>query len=81
MFRYGGMKMPYDTLINDIKKLLEASYKELSAYIDFLSYKFSSASTQKKPKKSIRKIGGLKGSLKYMADDFDAPLDDFKEYM
>jgi hypothetical protein len=31
--------------------------------------------------KSSRKIGGLAGSLKYMADDFDAPLDDFQEYM
>lgn len=31
--------------------------------------------------KTTRKIGGLAGSLKYMADDFDAPLDDFQEYM
>lgn len=26
-------------------------------------------------------IGCLEGSLIYMADDFDAPLDDLKEYM
>jgi prevent-host-death family protein len=28
-----------------------------------------------------RKLGTLKGSVLYMAPDFDAPLDDFKEYM
>ncbi len=31
--------------------------------------------------KKIRKAGFLKGGIKYMADDFDAPLDDFKDYM
>jgi prevent-host-death family protein len=28
-----------------------------------------------------RKLGTLRGTVKYMADDFDAPLDEFKEYM
>jgi antitoxin (DNA-binding transcriptional repressor) of toxin-antitoxin stability system len=28
-----------------------------------------------------RKIGNAKGLILSMADDFDAPLDDFKEYM
>ena len=28
-----------------------------------------------------RKPGSGAGQLQYMADDFDAPLDDFKEYM
>jgi Protein of unknown function (DUF2281) len=28
-----------------------------------------------------RRAGTLKGTVKYMAPDFDAPLDDFKEYM
>jgi len=27
-----------------------------------------------------RRIGGLKGLVKFMADDFDAPLEDFAEY-
>jgi len=26
-------------------------------------------------------FGGLKGFVVYMADDFDEPLDDFKDYM
>jgi prevent-host-death family protein len=27
-----------------------------------------------------RKFGSLQGTVKYMAPDFDAPLDEFKEY-
>jgi antitoxin (DNA-binding transcriptional repressor) of toxin-antitoxin stability system len=33
--------------------------------------------TQQKP----RQPGTLKGTVLYMAPDFDAPLEDFKEYM
>lgn len=28
-----------------------------------------------------RKLGSLAGTVQYMAPDFDAPLEDFKEYM
>lgn len=30
---------------------------------------------------SLRKIGNAKGLILSMADDFDEPLDDFKDYM
>ncbi len=28
-----------------------------------------------------RKLGTMRGTVRYIAPDFDAPLDDFKEYM
>ena len=31
--------------------------------------------------KPQRRIGGAKGFIIYMAEDFDAPLEDFEEYM
>ena len=31
--------------------------------------------------KSKRRLGGAKGVVRFMADDFDAPLDDFEGYM
>ena len=37
------------------------------------------ASTQ--PQRKPRQPGTLRGTVLYMAPDFDAPLDDFKEYM
>ena len=33
------------------------------------------------PARPVRKLGTLKGTVLYMAPDFDAPLADFKEYM
>ena len=34
-----------------------------------------------KPKRKERKFGSMKGLVKHIADDFDAPLEDFKDYM
>ena len=34
-----------------------------------------------KPGPQPRRLGTLKGTVLYVAPDFDAPLDDFKEYM
>jgi hypothetical protein len=34
-----------------------------------------------KPKRKDRKFGSMKGLVKHIADDFDAPLEDFKDYM
>ena len=36
--------------------------------------------TEKPPRKD-RKFGSMKGLVKYIASDFDAPLEDFKDYM
>jgi hypothetical protein len=40
------------------------------------------AGTDKPPQKKLkREFGSLKGFITYIADDFDAPLEDFKDYM
>ena len=36
---------------------------------------------QVEPSKKVRKAGFAKGTITYIADDFDAPLDDLKDYM
>ena len=33
------------------------------------------------PQRPPRRLGTLRGSVLFMAPDFDAPLEDFKEYM
>jgi hypothetical protein len=35
----------------------------------------------KKPKRKERKFGSMKGLVVHIAEDFDAPLEDFKDYM
>lgn len=37
--------------------------------------------TAEQPQRPLRRPGTLRGTVKFMAPDFDAPLDDFKEYM
>jgi prevent-host-death family protein len=34
-----------------------------------------------KPERPPRRLGTMRGSVLYMAPDFDAPLEDFKEYL
>lgn len=46
----------------------------LQAFNDFIERK-------QVEKPNQRELGRLRGSVTYMADDFDAPLDDFKDYM
>lgn len=33
------------------------------------------------PKKAHRRLGTMKGTVLYMAPDFDAPIEDFKDHM
>jgi len=40
--------------------------------------KLVATATQQRP---VPKLGTQRGSVLYMAPDFDAPLEDFKEYM
>lgn len=60
-------------LIRQIDELPEESLIELEKIISQLQF-------NKKPKPK-RLAGCMKGLVEYMSDDFDAPLDDFKEYM
>ena len=61
------------SLIRQIDQLPEESLIELEKLISQLQI-------SKKPV-SKRQFGCMKGLVISMADDFDAPLDDFKEYM
>jgi antitoxin (DNA-binding transcriptional repressor) of toxin-antitoxin stability system len=33
------------------------------------------------PRRQTRRLGTMKGTVLHIADDFDAPLDDFREYI
>lgn len=58
---------------------LPASQQQI--LLDFAEYLVKKYTTTKSPKKKKRQAGTLKGFLVYMADDFNAPLEDFKDYM
>lgn len=66
-----------NTLYSQIESLPEHLKKEVKDFVEFLLLK--SKNEHRQPKEE-RKAGTLKGKI-VMLKDFDAPLDDFKEYM
>jgi hypothetical protein len=58
-----------------IHRLPPKVQQELSDYIEYLLWKYQ-AEELKKPF-----FGCMQGTVTWMSDDFNAPLDDFKEYM
>ena len=61
-------------LYTKINNLSPSMIKEVDDFVEFLKTK------QKKEKVKERKFGCAKGLI-IMHDDFDAPLEDFKEYI
>ena len=60
-------------IIKEVKALTPDERREL---IDRLAHE-----EQNSQEHTARRPGTLKGTVKYMAPDFDAPLEDFREYM
>ena len=78
--------MTIDAIAEASVGLKEEYIPMVVSYIDFLkSYKGSSDLTSEKTKKNSKKpkdaINVFKGSLLYMAEDFNETPNEFKEYM
>ena len=74
------------SILNNLKKLPKATQQAVFLYTEFLVNRTNqqdSIQLELAPATSSNKRGGL-GIWKdkiWIADDFDAPLDDFQEYM
>jgi len=64
-------------ILEKIKMIPVAYQQEVEDFIDFILQK---KVNKKNEEKTQRKLGLLKGKMK-MSDDFNAPLDEFKDYM
>ena len=70
-------KMATDQLLlQEFNKLPASLQQEVLDFVGYLSSKYKTKRTTTK-----RKAGSMKGLVSYMADDFNAPLEDFKDYM
>jgi len=58
-----------------VKQLPFEAHQEVSDYLDFLLNKY------REPKPIKPYAGCMKGTVMWMSDDFNEPLDDFKDYM
>ena len=63
-------------ILEQIQQLPEQLRQEVMHYVEFLQAKYSA----QKQKAKRRQAGSAEGKYK-LAPDFDAPLQDFKEYM
>lgn len=68
--------MSTQELLEKINKLSPAKKQEVEDFIDFIIAK--SGGDDKAPIEAL--YGIMKGKVK-MSDDFDEPMEDFKEYM
>ena len=70
---------------NIIKKLQELPTEllgEVEDFIDFLKAKHTKAPTEPNKVDEPKSLyGAAKGTILYISDDFNEPLEDFKEYM
>lgn len=70
---------------SDVKLLLFREIDKLPAELLLelkeLVQKIAASSKQAPTKKNKRQFGSMKGLVIYMAPDFNAPLDEFKDYM
>ncbi len=48
---------------------------------DLASLNLIKVEKDEEPKRKPRKFGSMKGLVVHIADDFDAPMEDFKDYM
>jgi len=71
--------MEQGTLEKKIAKLPDSSKLKLEGYVDAL---LDEVKQRAAGQTEIQKrFGGLKGFVTYIADDFDDPLEEFKDYM
>ncbi|MFB8790161.1 MAG: DUF2281 domain-containing protein [Potamolinea sp.] len=68
------------SILDKLEKLPESLQTEVLHYIEFLLEKYVKTSPPTELPKKKRKAGLLKGKI-WMSDDFDAPLEDLKDYM
>jgi hypothetical protein len=63
------------SLQEKVRLLSPAGQQEVADYVDFLLLK------HKLQQPAKPRAGCMKGTVIFMSDDFNAPLDDFKDYM
>jgi len=73
--------METNILIEKVEKLPAPLKKEVEDFVDFLIFKNESQDKQQSNEKNLSGFGSGKGIFGKMADDFDAPLDEMKQYM
>ena len=63
-------------ILSDIHSLPPDKQTEVLDFIEFVKTK-----AEAKDKPAVSPLGAMTGLVKFMSDEFDAPLEDFADYM
>ena len=78
----GGDQMALDLILQEAQGLSEESLMEVLRFMKFIKAEgMKTADTKRETEHSTDRKAGLYRGQIWMADDFDAPLSEFKEYM
>lgn len=73
--------MSYSILEQKIKSLPQIALEEVSSYVDYVFYKFSTTENTNMKVSKKKGFGCLKDIPCKMSPNFDEPLEEFAEYM
>lgn len=72
--------MPYTVLERKLRALPQPALEEVSLYIDYVFFKFTSEKKRSATDRKKKGFGCLKDIPCTMAPNFDEPLEEFEEY-
>ena len=73
--------MAYELLLQEAQGMSEAALMEVVRFMKFIKTEnIYSDTEQRNTDHLIRRVGKYRGTIR-IADDFDAPLNEFQEYM
>ncbi len=69
-----------ESIVKKLASVPSDKLQEIDLFIQFIIYQ-SNNKTENLSGKGNRKFGFGKNLIRFVADDFNAPMEDFKEYM
>ena len=72
--------MPLELLLSEARGMSDDSLMEVVRFMRFIKFDSRSAAAPDSDTKIVRQAGKYRGRI-VMSDDFDEPLEEFKEYM
>lgn len=73
--------MALDLIVQEAEGMTDEALMEVVRYMRFLKIEITRNATETKQEKRKKRTGGIYHGQIRIADDFDAPLSDFQEYM
>jgi len=75
------MTITQESIVQKLSDVPVERLNEIDTFIQFVIYQSNNKANVTEPTSTRRKFGCGKDIVLFVADDFNEPMDDFKEYM